>query len=113
MKKDIIVVPKEKCPLDVLSEMGRKVRNAWIFLHESVINKFEAEQNQEVVHLDDGTISYKWNETPDFPETILEISNLNVLGKVWYPVVFINACDIAFEKPSDDPKHIYFFQMEK
>ena len=33
MKKEEIIVPKDKCPLDVLSEMGERTKNAWIFLH--------------------------------------------------------------------------------
>ena len=30
MKKEVIIVPEDKCPLDVLAEMGERTANAWI-----------------------------------------------------------------------------------
>ena len=34
MLKEITYVPQDKCPLDVLAEMGAETSDAWIYLHK-------------------------------------------------------------------------------
>lgn len=41
MKKKVTLVPKDKCPLDVLAEMKERTANAWIFLHHNAVEKLQ------------------------------------------------------------------------
>lgn len=104
MKKEVILVPKDKCPLDVLAEMGERTKNSWIFLHDNAISKLiktadyiEEDEYQEIV----------WHATEKYPATTLDIEN----GGTWHKVYRIIAEDIAFEHEPQDPEDIFFLKM--
>ena len=112
MKKETIVVSRDKCPLDTIAEMGRKVRNSWIFLHQNVMKKFENDDsNFETKNIDVGTTTFLWPATEEYHRTVIEIDDTLRFSTTWYPVVMINAIDIAFETMSDDPENLFFIKM--
>lgn len=111
MKKEVILVPKEKCPLDVLAEMGERTKNSWIFFHYNVV-----ESLCQTAEVDTGHTSYimcEWKATKDFPKTLLYIEEFLGTAKVWIKVLRIDAVDIAFSIPSADPEDIYFLKMDE
>lgn len=105
MKKEVILVPKDKCVLDILAEMGERTRNAWIFLHKNVVKKLKKTANGE--YSTATCLTLLWKATDEFPETTICIES----GKIWSLVAVIKADDIAFEEKVDDPEDIIFFQM--
>ena len=106
MLKDVILVPSDTCPLNVLSEMGDKTANSWVFLHRNAIEKLQSTASSI-----DGFgcfITMTWKETAEYPKTLIWVPNSN---EEWIKVIRIKAEDIAFEYEPSDPKHIYFLKM--
>ncbi len=111
MKKEVILVPMDKCPLDVLAEMGDRIKDSWIFLHSNAV---------EYLHYSDGvssqegkkpgTLVLTWEATEYYPETrvVIDVCSLNA---DWKPIISISACDIAFTIMTCDPEDIYFLKM--
>ena len=65
MKKEVILVPQDKCPLDVLAEMGECTRNSWIFLHDNVVDKLHSTADESHIHEDD-YVYLCWHATKDY-----------------------------------------------
>ena len=113
MKKEVIIVPKDKCPLDVLAEMEERTKDAWIFLHR---NAFEKLKNSEGVSVKEGnkvgTLVFTWEATEEYPETRIVV---DVCGMTtdWKPIILISASDIAFNLMPGDPEDIYFLKMDE
>lgn len=108
MKKEIILVPKDKCPLDVLAEMGERTRNSWIFLHENAYQHLlesEGASHMAVANM----VSISWKATINFPETTVMCEVPSPEG--WGKILFIEAEDISFLRPVEDPEDIYFLKM--
>lgn len=115
MKKEVILVPKDKCPLDVLAEMGERIRNSWIFLHE---NAYEHLLKSKGVRHSTGNIMnanqetwIKWDATEEYPETVIFCEVPSPKG--WGKISSIKADDIAFVLPPHDPEDIFFLKMEE
>lgn len=106
MKKEVIIVPKDKCVLDVLAEMGERTKNSWIFFHKNVVKKLQKTADANYSAATVRTLI--WNETEEFPKTELYI---DISAKIWCSVIDIKATDIAFEKDAEDPENLYFFQI--
>lgn len=109
MKKDVTIVPKDKCPLDILAEMGDRTKNAWVYLHVNAVYKLKETCNE--YEEANRSIKLKWNATEEFPSTSITIGT-EVVGS-WRPVWFIEADDIAFKQESCDPEEIFFLEMEE
>ena len=109
MKKEVILVPKDKCPLDVLAEMGERTKNSWIFLHQNAVDKLRRTAD-EICEIAVGVNSFYWKSTEEFPETILRF---DISRGVWSKVTRITADDIAFKITSTDPEDIYFLKMDE
>lgn len=113
MKKDVINVPMDKCPLDVLAEMGERTKDAWIFLHMDAVEHL---QHSDGVSSEEGrkqgTLVLTWKETKEYPKTRLVV-NLCGFDACWKPIISISASDIAFTLMPDDPEDIYFLKMAK
>ncbi len=109
MKKEVTIVPKDKCPLDILAEMGDRTKNAWIFLHQGAVNKLEETCNgyEELAH----SIRLRWNATEEFPSTSITIKTEEFSR--WKQVYFIEADDIAFKHSCSDPEEIFFLKMDE
>ena len=118
MLKEVILVPKDKCPLDVLAEMGSQTANAWIFLHKNAVEKLRstADQVNEFPSMIEFQSEFKWNATPEYPATLLQITHLPKIvnsREEWIKVYRIKASDIAFEYSASDPEYLFFLKMEE
>lgn len=109
MKKEVTIVPKDKCPLDILAELKERTESAWIYMHENVIAKLAKDCDQ--FHEAHGCTSFAWIATKDFPTTKITLV-VDVIG-CWKPVFAIDAGDIAFKHTSSDPEEIFFLKMEE
>ena len=111
MKKKVIIVPKDKCPLDVLSEMNERTANAWIFLHHNALEKL---QHSDGVSCKEGrkqgTLELTWEATDDYPETRVVI-DVCAMATDWKSIILISASDISFTLMPVDPEDIYFLKM--
>ena len=111
MKKNVITVPMDKCPLDVLAEMEERTKDAWIFLHSNAVehllhsNGVSSKEGRK-----SGTLVLTWEATEEYPEmrVVVDICGLNV---DWKPIISISASDIAFTLMPADPEYIYFLKM--
>ena len=90
MITDVIIVPKDKCPLDVLAELGSKTGKAWVFLHTTAIEKLL--KTADTVDCF-GSFQIEWKETEKYPATTILVEDTK---KDWSRVCRINASDIAF-----------------
>ena len=111
MKKEVILVPKDKCPLDVLAEMGEITEKAWIFLDASAYNKLLESDGCKVYgsEKDDGKIMLKWEATDEYPKTEVLMQIPTTYG--WGKIVSIEAEDIAFGVSMADPEDLFFLKM--
>ena len=105
MKKEVILVPKDKCPLDVLAEMGEKIRNAWIFIHKNAI-EILCETAEDILVKEEGVLDAFW----EHPRTNIIVQ---AHKPVWSKVYEIKADDISFTVSTDDPEDIFFLKMEE
>lgn len=113
MKKEVIIVPKYKCPLDVLADMENRTENAWIFLHSNAIDKLQHSEGVSCkLGRKAGTIDLTWEATEDYPETRIVI-DICAMVTEWKPIIFISASDISFNLMPVDPEDLYFLKMEE
>lgn len=104
MKKEVILVPKDKCPLDVLAEMGERTKNLWIFIHDDAISKLK----ETADYVEEGEYQeFVWTETEECLATFLDIE----IQGTWHRVYRIIVDDIAFEHEPQDPEDIFFLKM--
>ena len=113
MKKEVIPVPKDKCPLDVLAEMGERTNNCWIFLHHTALERL---QHSDGVSVKEGkkvgTLELTWEATDSYPETRIVVDVCS-MSTDWKQIILISASDIAFTLISVDPEDLYFLKMEE
>lgn len=111
MKKEVILVPKDKCPLDVLAEMGERTKNSWIFLDTSALQKLLLSDGCKPWYRkhDTLTATLKWEATDEYPETSVLMEVPTPRG--WGKILSIKAEDIAFTISTDDPEDIFFLKM--
>lgn len=109
MKKEVIIVPKDKCPLDVLAEMGKQTKNSWIYLHKTAIDKLMNKEHSATPNFIFYELTLK--ETENHPKTTIRIDGFNV--GVWFRIIGISANDITFKEQSIDPEDIFFLKMEE
>jgi len=111
MEKEVIIVPKDKCALNVLAEMGEQIRNAWIFLHENAVEKLRKTADFKPNYGD--KMKFVWVETEDYPKTVLYFEKDEDAEVVWKKVYRIEASDIAFEDSPKDPEFLFFLKMQE
>lgn len=109
MKKEVIIVPKDKCPLDVLAEMGEQTKSSWIYLHKTAFDKLMSENCSKKDEMTFCELTFE--ETDDYPKTTILINDTG--GGVWFTVCSISANDIAFKGRAMDPENIFFLKMEE
>ena len=113
MKKEVILVPKDKCPLNVLAEMGERIKESWIFLHFNAVEKL---QHSDGVSCKEGrkqgTLVLTWEATEAYPETRVVV-DICALNTEWKPIISISASDIAYDLMPVNPEDIFFFKMEE
>lgn len=109
MKKETLFVAKDKCPLDVIAELGELTANSWIFLHRSALDKLINSANYIT-----NVSAYKmleWSKTDNYPKTV--VKTLNLSSAIWIRVHSIDAANIAFKICSSAPDYIFFIAMEE
>ena len=109
MQKDVTLVPKSKCPMDVLAELGERTKKSWIFLHDDVVKILRASCDKSYIYAD--CIRFFWDATEEYPTTSICVCE-NEIG-CWKTVTDINAPDISFERKADDPDEIFFIKMDE
>lgn len=115
MKLEPTIVPKEKCPLDLLAELGEQTGSSWIFLHQDVINRIIDTADEMLWSRSDGIALCKFFASEDTPLTEIdfEYSKPSSDCRVWAWVSRISAIDIAFTSPPKNPENIFFLKMEE
>ena len=111
MKKEPILVPKDKGLLGVLAEEGEQVKSAWIFLHRNDVEKLISIADDYLPHGHSNVQDFYWNATDDFPETFIRIEMHP--DKIWLEVYHIDSNAIKFNLPADDPDNILFLKMDE
>lgn len=113
MKKEVILVPKGKCPIDVLAEMGERINHAWIFLHKNAYDMLKSSDGVEFEKRRRGCCTLTWEATEDYPKTEISLyCGIIIDSTSWVSVRRISAVDITFRQV-DDPEDIFFLQMEE
>ncbi len=115
MKFEPTIVPKKKCPLDLLADLGEQTGSSWIFLHQDVINRIIDTADEVNWTRSEGLATCKFFESEDTPitEVNFEFSNPPSDCHVWAWVNRISAIDIAFTSPPKTPENIFFLKMEE
>lgn len=85
------IVPMDKCPLDVIAEMGELTKNARIYLGKSAIEKLRTTADSRSFFR--GEERLLWEATDKFPATAIEFAPV---CEDWFKVSHISASDIAF-----------------
>lgn len=114
MKKEVIIVPKNKCPLDVLSDMGERLIGIGILFSITSLNKLK-ETADRYEKLDPTAYFLSWNATKDFPQTTLIVVGEYSCDSSGfeYRAVYIDADDICFRTQWDDRTVDYFLTIEE
>lgn len=108
MKKEVILVPKDKFPIDVIAEIGERTKNCWIFLHDNAYLRLKNACDKDL-----STSYYKeffFESSNDSPETHITFHNCR--NGDWFKVISISAYDLDV-KCSEDPEDIFFIRMEE
>lgn len=109
MVKEVILIPKGKCPLVFIRELGEKLKNSWVFLHENVVSNLENTANNYI--LTGNPLVLGWKATNKLSEISIAIS---FSGKsLWNEILGVETNKIDFGTPCTDPEYIYFIKMEE
>jgi len=111
MKREVTWIPKDKCPLDFIAEMGERTKNAWLYLHSNVIRKLRESDETYCGMGEDDSLIFGWDATNDHPETKITVT-YDYIAK-WHIVEEIAAVDIAFKNRKKDFDEIFFLKMEE
>lgn len=111
MRRDL-VVPKGKCPLEVLAEQGERISNTWIFLHASVVSNLKNSDGVIPCCLTAERSRLKWKATEEYPEITILFYDFEGTG--WYLLTDVDAEDIAFSDITsvEEPEEVIFIKME-
>lgn len=113
MKTEDLFVPTDKCPLDFLAEMGERIKNAWIFVDDTIIENLKKSNGvtRKKASLIGWTLT--WEATEDYPETKVEYNIF--YGTGWYVLNRIEADDIAYKEINHvrEPSEIIRLKMAK
>ena len=109
---NVIFVPKDKSPFDVLVEMRERLIDAWIFMHEDVIQCLrETCDEEEPTEMD--SIIFRWYDTQQigmFQPDQKAFVSASRLTDPWRNIVCIKSADISF-KACEYPREIIFLKM--
>ncbi len=107
-----LTVPKNKNILDFLAEMGEKTKNAWIFLHESIISDVTREEGTDYAHHERGLRYFFWTSKAREHAHSRMICSVSQ-NREWYMVGEIMAPGVAFEKCCKNRKPDYIILLQK
>ena len=110
--KSVILVPKGKCPLDVLAELGGRTAHAWIFMHEDVVESLRRICDEEKRTEGADSLFYWYGTSVAmFPQPIRAFLSACTFTDPWRVIACIDAPNIAFNIRCDNPKEIIFLKM--
>lgn len=111
MRSEFIDVPKGKCPLDVLAEMGEKVYGQGILLSGKSVERLK-ETADRYEKLDDTVFFFSYNATQEFPQTTIIVVGEQYKQPIslHYRVLYIHADDISFRYQLDGRTIDYFIE---
>lgn len=109
MRKDVTLVPKDKCLLDVLAEMGKPLKHSWIFLHQNVYQHLQKSEGINVF-VSDKEALIEWEATENHPYKRFVFCAIPESGS-WGRIRVIRAINVAFNVLPADPKYILFLKM--
>lgn len=108
MKREIDLVPYDKCVLDYLAELGERTANASISIDEGCLEQMY-ERCDKVTGIRGFLVTLHYNGSDEYPPADVTIK----CGKTWNLILLIDADDIPFKAHSDDPEEIFFLKLEK
>lgn len=100
-------IPEDKCPLDVIAEMGEEVKNARIYLGKNAVKKLRS--TADLQHSDGPFERLVWDATDAYPASLIRIIPV---CEDFFLVKKIIADDIAFKENPENPERIIFLEME-
>ena len=115
---NILLIPKGKCLLNYLREMGERTRNSWLLIHENVVKQLE-ETSDDETYEPAYIRNFIWEKNSQYPQSILgiDLSHELLRGKEyvveWYAIEQIRAKDIAFRDSPKNPDEIFRLKMEE
>ncbi len=105
----IMNCPIDKCPLDLLAELGERTKDCKIYLDQKALEKLQ-ESCSKSVSTDSRLLSMFWAASRTYPSTELLVSKEKTKDG-YFEILYIKADDIAFEEPSCNPKEIFKIKM--
>lgn len=102
-----VKVPKKKCPLDIISEMGEDAKKFRFFMDQAGLDQLRKSADSLTSIFDDSIL--EWKATDKYPSTKLVLSRS--YGK-WYMIKEIEAKDIFFRKISKNVEDNIFLEKE-
>ena len=110
MKTPITIVPKDKSPIDVLKELGKKTKSAWIFIDRATLEKLKSIEDWRSLNPHTRLQELHWNSTFAHPAFSLIVEDRR--EQTWLKVLSISHPDIPFKKTAGNPKEIFFLKMQ-
>lgn len=106
-----LTVPQDMCALDFLAKMKERTKNAWIYMHNSVIRKLLKSKGVKCKAGINKCLILFWEATDEYPSTQVIISSFEAKG--WHTVIAIEAEDIAFKAIDniEEPEYIIRLKM--
>ncbi len=110
-----IEVPKDRYLLDFLAEQGEQTRDSWIFIKRELVTRFLTNECRDINFKSsiDGIPCIMVSSTATKKKSQRTIWMCNTAKLAWMMVAKIDAEDIAFKLPSDDPNEILMLKEEE
>ena len=108
MKREIDLVPYDKCVLTYIAELGERTADAWIYIDKGCIEQMY-ERCDKITGIKGFMVTLHYNGSDEYPPAEVTVQ----CHKPWNQILLIKADDIAFKGRSDDPKEIFFLKLEK
>ena len=108
MKKEIDIVPYDKCVLTYIAELGERTANASISIDEGCLEQMY-ERCDKVTGIKGFMVTWHYNGSYEYPPADVTIQ----CHKPWNKICMIEADDIAFKVHSEDPVEIFYLKLEE
>jgi hypothetical protein len=111
MKVETTPVPWDKPFMHVLLELGDRIKTAWIFFDESVLDKLLSETMYLPYNGGVKRGSLCWTSKSEFPDARIVISSEH--NTAWVEITNISGvAGLSFNYPAVNPKELFFFTLE-
>jgi hypothetical protein len=113
MKKEVIVIPKEKFFLDFIAEMGAQIKESWMFIDRRSLNEIRRSADNWCLN-NSSSIPIEWHERkypPKRPERKMCINETFPFYD-WNAIISIEDPAIDYSEAPHEPKKFFFFTLE-